>query len=333
VSYTFTLEPEILLVFLILAFTYYASLKKPKWITAGTYYTLALLVRPNILFLIFIPIALLINRKIHNQSYKIKPFFYPLLIVLVGIALINIKYFPNDARLPMNPGMTFYEANNPLSLGNNTAYPKIVFEYAAQFPDEADYQHVIFRDMAKKALNKDLTGKEADNYWAEITFNFIKDHPIYYLKQCFRKSLLIAHNHRRYDLVSVYWNEKHLLKHIPDIPLGVLWALAIMSILYVKQARKELILIYAIMSVQILLMLILFVADRHRLILMPFLLLLSVIYIQHFFSTAKNRQLIQISMIIALSLIFTIPHSFINDEKTLTCSISQSPSCRRPEKQ
>ena len=297
ILYTRAFEPEPLLIFFILGFVYYATRllvrdtnTKVTIFLSGLFLGLSILTRSN-----FFPIALLtpvfflIRYKDRRKCLRYTMIFgAPILIITGFLVLRNSIISRSFTIFQMNPGQVFFEGNNPNSWGESATYPPLVNDFSAQFKNQSDFQHAVYRYFARKIKNQSLSLNQVNWFWTRKGLNFIFDHPIHFFKRLLVKVNFIFHNYRRHDLEDVYWNDQKLSTKFPTIPFALISAMAILGMLVSVKKYKERLFVYAVLLWQVGLMLLLYVSDRQRVVIVSMMIFFAVDFLNWMLSKRKN---------------------------------------------
>ncbi|MCP5102876.1 MAG: hypothetical protein GY950_05845, partial [bacterium] len=214
ILYTRAMEPEPLIIFFMLGFIFFASRStNTAAVLSGVFLGFSVLTRSN-----FFPIALIVPLLFffkygkENRKKWLRPsllFGIPVFIVISFLAVRNSGLAGSFTLFQMNPGQVVFEGNNPNSWGESAVYPPLVNDYAWQFTDQADYQHVVYRQFARKITNENLTLNQVNWFWTQKGLNFIVDYPGHFFKRLLAKVNFVFHNYRRHDLANVFWNDQN----------------------------------------------------------------------------------------------------------------------------
>ncbi len=271
--YAQTFEPEVLALFCILGFLYFAS--RSSWadhLLAGLFMGLSLWTRPNFaILLVVVPAYFYLNRKT-RAGWKSGA-----LIFLIPAVLSLSLLWARSTRIAgvftpviMNPGTVFYEGNNPDSWGVSAIYPPLVYEVSQNYSRQPDYQHEIYRLFARKVTGRTLSVPEVNRYWASKAINFILDEPPHYLKLMATKAFHFFHAYEWHDLWNAHWNQEKLKRAwIPTVPFALISALALLGIIIGIRNWRSWLLFYAVLLSQMGFMLLAYVSSRQRLVILP----------------------------------------------------------------
>ena len=178
INHTNIMEPEILLLFFILGFIHFGSKGEEKnKLICGIFFALSLLTRPILFpFIVLVPLFFVLNRSQHrNLKTSIILFLIPTVLALSFLWIRNTIITGSFTPYVMNPGYILFEGNNPNSIGQSAIYPTLVDELANKGTPEPDKHHVVYRMIARRTSDKDLSIQEVNNFWSRKVKNFIMD--------------------------------------------------------------------------------------------------------------------------------------------------------------
>lgn len=272
------LEPEVMLLFLLLAVLVLLTRPSPGCaLAAGVAAGLALMTRPT-----FLPAFALVPLYFHwRSSAETVPWRRTVrhsvaFLAPVGLALILVALQTNMAtgnpRTPvMNPGTVFFEGNNPVSHGTSAIYPPIVLNYVRNHGDIPDSAHEHYRTVARAAAGERSTVVEVNRFWSSKAMAFLRAEPGQALSRLREKLLRACHGFRWHD-IPVAW-QYDLRLPIPGISFAILATLALFGGVLEARRWRDSLLIYAVGLLQLSVMLVFYVSARQRIV-----LLLAVIY-------------------------------------------------------
>lgn len=319
IAYTSILEPEPFLLVWLMASIYFAyRSSRIEHVLAGVFFGFALLTRPNFSPILFVmPLHFLFqqnNRKAAMVSTCL--FAAPVLACVIFLWSRNASILGYFSPIVMNPGNAIFEGNNPLSIGQDAVYPALVSEVTSAFPDESDYQHDVFRLVARKSSGKDLTIPEVNSYWIGKASQFLRDHPSHAIQLYCRKLLHCFHNYQWHDLANAYWNEIAIEKSwIPMIPFAVISTLAILGLLVKARDARQLILVYAVFFCQLAFMTVIYVHARHRIAILPIFVFFACAALQ--FLLERHKRLLLIPPLILLFFLLYLETDYMREENHL----------------
>ncbi len=329
--YARILEPEICLLFCLLAFLWLLDLKAgplTPWL-AGVAAALCLAIRPT-----FLPAFLLVPfyyrlRELPAGGGPMEPqlgrpwrgkslaFLAPVAAILLLLAL-RAAAITGDPRTPMmNPGTVFFEGNNPLSQGTSAIYPPVVLAYVRHSGEEPDPAHQHYRTVARAAkvgdgapAGRELSVAEVNAYWSQLALQFIRDQPGRWIRLLGVKLKRAFHGFRWHD-VPPAWKLDQRLFFVPAVPFALLSALAFAGALFEVRRWRESLLYYALAAIQLAVMLVFYVSARQRLVLLPALLYFAAIAARRL---TRDRAWPALLLVALLALTFSLPDDAMGDE-------------------
>lgn len=318
IIYGYVFEPEPLMIFFLITLLFFAE-RKDLFSSAatGVSLTLCLLTRPTFAPLILlIPLYYWLQTK--DRSLIIRRSLVFLAPVLLGILFISGRNYSlqgNFSPLVMNPGNVFFDGNNPLTMGTTGAYPPIVRELNSKFPDEGDYQHEIYRIVARKVSSTNLTVGESNRFWANKVLAFIRDDPGHFLLNTGRRAFHLFHRYRWHDL-DVAWNAGEALRgySIPFIPFALISALALIGLIMNLKSWKTFFLPYAVFFIQAAVISLTFATDRQRACLYPFFVFFAVMGLKSLQIKFRGRAIAAASLLFAIPLL-SIDYNRMQDDR------------------
>lgn len=327
IVYAHDLEPEIFVIFFLIASVYFAQLNAyGASVLAGVFLTLCILTRPTFLpALLFFPVNYFFNCKNHGR-WRIATllFVLPVTAGLASIWIRNIGIIGNFSPLVMNPGTTIFEGNNPNSQGLSAIYPPLFDELSSVFGNEPDYQHELYRLFARRITGTNLTVPAVNQYWISKSVHFLRDHPGHSLRLLATKMLNSFHDYNWHDLASAYWSDKRLAAGwIPTVPFAVISAMALIGMIVQRSNWKRCLLMYVLFFCQIATMLMIYVSARQR---------VSISWVFVFFASAtlqfvlihKRQIFLMVPLVIGLSLLLHIRTDPMKEEDHLWESMRTS---------
>ncbi len=324
VVYERILEPEVLLLFCLLAFLWLLD-RPARWAAwlAGGAAALCLAIRPT-----FLPAFLLVPLYYRFRGERGRPwrratlaFAVPVAAMLALLA-VRSAAVTGDPRTPaMNPGTVFFEGNNALSQGTSAIYPPVVLAYVRHSGDEPDAAHAHYRTVARAAAaGRAAAGRteaggqssiaEVNAYWSGLAMNFMRDHPGRWLSLLGVKLKRAFHGFRWHD-VPTAWQLDQRLGRLPALPFALLSALAFAGALFEAQRWRASLLYYALGGIQLAVMLAFYVSARQRLVLLPALLYFAAIAARRF---ARRSNLPWLVLVVLLAVTFSLPDDAMSDE-------------------
>jgi hypothetical protein len=308
IVYSGIFEPEVLLIFFLLAF-FVSLIQKSRFWTciSGVAFSLILLLRLNLLPVVFIvPLFFYLNGARNKILFqRIILFTVPVIFTLMLLTARNYSITGTFSPAIMNPGCVFFEGNNPNANGWHVVYPPMVQSVAIEIPHEVDRGHIAYRLISRRISGKPLSVAEVNSYWAGKAFNFITDHPVYWGKLVLRKLYAVFNSIRLHDIDQVNANDHTLQKsNIPAIPFGLISAMAIIGLFLSLRFWRERMVLYAVFICQICVMLITYASDRQRISIVALFIFFAASLLYEL--TGKNLSVKQkITAIIAVLILFT----------------------------
>lgn len=287
ILYTLALEPEALMMFFVLGFLLNSARKKPLApLLAGIFLGLSIATRPNFFYLSFLfPVHFFINNE--NKAARRKAiilFLIPLAVILSMLCIRNSRLTGEPTLFGMSPGPVIYQGNNPLSNGESCSDPTFLNAYSRLDKDRSDFQHVTYKQFARKIKGENLTAKQVNAFWIEKVKDFALDNPLYFTKLILRKAYYIFHTYRRHDLKNVFYNDHYVLKNYPSLGFAFIATLALMGmVLFLDKLTKDWLIIYSVLLLQSALMLATHVSDRQRAVIIPVIVFFAVSFISKLF--------------------------------------------------
>lgn len=316
VNYAVILEPEAFLVLFLLGFLWFVMATGARarlW--AGLCLGLCLLTRPTLL-----PLLLLIPVWLKLQGGKNGAILRFIALPLFALLLLSLQNFMTQGSLSptvMNPGFVFFEGNNPLSTGQSAAYPPLVQEMKVDLPGAPDSPHLLYRQLARLDLRRNLSTAEANRYWADKALNYISQEPVAWLRLIATKAHFILHSYRRFDIQTAYEYSRNLAAaSIPLVPFGVMAAAGLVGMLLSLRAWRDYFPLFAVTAVQIGVMLATYVSDRQRLVLLPALIFFALVALRHGLAPFCRRWLLLPAIGVG-ALILAVPTSIMQDNDHL----------------
>jgi tetratricopeptide (TPR) repeat protein len=172
----------------------------------------------------------------------------------------------------MNPGTVFYDGNGPLSEGVRAEYPALVSSLTDDFPGESDYQHALYRLVARRSEGRGMARGEVNRWWAAKALAFVADHPARWVGAAARKVFFALHAHRWHDLRVARLADDAIVRRLPPLPLAApVGALALAGLALRRRRWREHLVAYAGFGLQLATMAAFYASERQRLSLWPFL--------------------------------------------------------------
>jgi tetratricopeptide (TPR) repeat protein len=326
IVYTQLFEPEPFLLFFLLLFLLFASSSSSKLhLLSGFALGLAILTRPSFAPLVaIIPVYFwLINQDLRSKLTSIAlcatPSLAAVLLILIYMAF-STGYFSMSW---LNPGISIYESNNPLSSGTTPVPLPMIEESAKLQPASADNSHVIYRQFARSVTGLHLTFPETNRYWLTKAITFWEDHPRYFFTLILNKARYFFHEYQWHDLTVAFWNETLLREFgIPSVPFALISSIAFAGFcLGLTQIRKWF-LIYSVFILHFILSIFVQTSAAHRIAVLPLFFFFLSVAVTAFYSSW--RKLIWLLLVIPLIWVFYSKTAVMNEETLLKKSIRAS---------
>jgi tetratricopeptide (TPR) repeat protein len=321
-----SLEPESLIVFLLLAFLYLIGSKRSiNHLLAGISLALMILVRPDFLLLIIIVPAffLLTTSERYNAMISSIVCAAPAITALAAIWLqqaMTIGYFSWWIFIP---GNAIYEGNNPMASGLSSVYPPIVEEVSELNPHKIDDREKTYRRFARSITQLNLTTAEVKRYWSIKSVHFLQDNPRQFWNLLANKAFYFFHDYQWHESPATFANEMQLRESgIPAAPFCVFSALTLAGLWLGKKFWKQFLLFYAAFFFQFLFILNLYVSARFRAPLTPLFVFFALAAIHAFVIYWKN--ILLLTLVVPGIWFFHITTDFINENTRMLRAIRNS---------
>lgn len=318
IIYGYIFEPEPFMMFFLTALVFFSGRKDfLSCAAAGLSLALCMLTRPT-----FAPLVLIVPLYYRLQGMDRKEmikatmiFLAPVILGLILISARNYQLQGSFSPVFMSPGTVFFDGNNPLSYGVAAAYPNVVQDLTQQFPEESDYQHAIYRMVARKATGSNMTSVETNRFWAAKAANYILDSPGHFLSLTAHRIFYLFHEYRWHDLYDAWSADQKLQKQgLLFIPFAIISSLALVGIVSGLSSWRAYFLLYAVFLIQTGLMALTYATDRQRVGIYPFFIFFAAIAITDFCKRRRGR-LIAAIFIIILALCFSNENSLMKDNR------------------
>lgn len=321
-----SLDPESLVVFLLLAFLYSAGSKSfISHLLAGIFLSLMILTRSDFSALIIIvPIFFfLTNSERHDAFISSLVCMAPAITALVAMWLqqaLTIGYF---SLWIFVPGNAIYEGNNPITTGLSSVYPPVIEDISQLHPNKTDEREKTYRRFARSITQLNLTTSEAKRYWAIKSIHYLQDNPHQFWKLLGNKVFYFFHDYQWHESPAIFANEMQLRESgIPAAPLCVFSGLAIAGFWLSAKFWRQWLLFYAAFFFQFLFILNLYVSARFRAPLIPLFVFFGLSAIYAFVIHWKN--VLWLILILPAIWFFHATTNFINEETRMLRAIRNS---------
>jgi tetratricopeptide (TPR) repeat protein len=325
IVYTQLLEPEPFIFFFLLLFFYFiVSSSQKSHLLAGVCLGLAILTRPHFGLLVpIIPVYfLLTNTEIRS---KLKSILFCALPAMAAVSFLLIRtafitgYF---SFVWMNPGITIYEANNPLTQGAVAVPLPMVNEVSTQKVELASAADIYSR-FARSITGRDLTLPEVNRYWLTKAINFMQDHPNYWMKMIWHRLRYFFHEYQWHNVSAAFWNENYLRDFgIPAVPFSIVSAMALTGMILGWRQWRKWLLIYAAFVLQLLFMIVVDISAQQRIAILPLFFFFLCAAVSAFYTSIKK--LIWILIVLPLVWFFYAKTELMLEESRLKQSIRAS---------
>lgn len=284
---------------------------------AGSLLTVCLLTRPTFLMLVpLVPLFFWLTRAEGRRWIAIALFLLPIFCSSAVLALRNPALFSSFPPPLMNPGTVFFEGNNPTAGGTFAAYPPLSVDLTEEFPDEVDFDHFIYRLLARRESGMLLNHVETNRYWAVRAVHFIEDEPGLFLARLGSKLIHLWHGYRWHDLKEAYLADLALERRaFPFMPLAPLSALAMCGLVAGLSRWRDYGLYYLAFLSQASVMLLTYASERQRLSLLPFLVLFAVVGLDWLLRRRKRQMIAALALLVPLTVWFLIDSDRMHDNR------------------
>ncbi len=314
--YTGILEPEpIMMTLLVLLVLFAGSRTLAGSFMAGMILMLCILTRPTFFpLLLLVPAFLWLNLEGRRRTIAIALFLLPIVTVSPILAARSVAMTGSFPPPLMDPGVSFFMGNNPLASSTTPEFPPLVVELAGEFPGEVDYDHAVYRLVARRDSPAPLSQAGTNRIWAARAMNFIRDEPVHFLGQLGRKLLFLFHGHRWHDLPEAHKADRLLAgQPFPFVPMAMISALAVVGLVAGLRRWRAYFLYYAALGSQVASMLATYTAvDRLRLSPLPFLVVFAAVGLDWLLRKGKPR-LLAIPILLPLLLLFSCDSDLTRD--------------------
>jgi hypothetical protein len=316
--YTRILEPEALLLFLVLVVLVALQAEhRAAPLVAGLAAGLALATRPT-----FLPVFLLVplyfrwrattsgeeNRRWRHQGLI---FALPVLTALLLLAA-RAQVLTGNFRAPlMNPGTVFFEGNNALSHGTSAKYPPVVLNFVRHAGYVPDSAHQHYRAVARAAAGRHLSIAEVNSFWFDRTLAYLRAEPGRAVALWAEKLGRVFHGFSWHDIPSAWVYDQRL--PLPTLSFALLAALALPGALFEARRWRQSRFFYVLAGSQISVMVVFYVSARQRLILLPAALYFAAVTLE--WMVQKRFRALPLLLLVAfLTLSLSLPDDPQRDE-------------------
>lgn len=193
--------------------------------------------------------------------------------VMTVLLPVAIRNYHVDGRLHLTTsqlGSNLYIGNNPRADGSYVAL--------REGRGSPEYERVDAAALAEEASGRTLTAGEVSSYWIARTLEYIRAHPVDWLRLMTRKAWLLVSSTEIIDTES---QENHAEYSWPLRLLGRVWHFGVLLPLGVMGAwvlwsqRQRLWIVYALALTYAATLVLFFVVARYRIALVPFVILFA----------------------------------------------------------
>ncbi len=235
------------------------------WIAGAATLGLAVICRPNYLFVAPIMIALLAWRYRGALRAMIPRMLIVGLAPLLVVGVVTVRNYvvgEDFVLISSSGGVTFAQGNNPGAKGGMLLLPG--FSGSAVDQQREDIL------LAEKATGKRLKPSEASAYWLGWATGFIREHPLRYLELLWRKAILIFNNRELGNnyLLSIDRELTPVLR-LAFLPFGPIMAFAVIGLFAVSRRKLPASAVLATFLGAFLMLLLFYVCTRFRMTLAP----------------------------------------------------------------
>ncbi len=216
-----------------------------------------------------------------------------------------------------------FEGNNPNSKGLSSVYPPVLSEIWENFRDQPDYQHELYRDLARKITGKNLSIPEVNSYWIEKALHFLQDHPRHAVALLTTKIFNFFNEYNWHDLSNTYWNDEKLKSSlIPTLPFAAVSSMALIGMLLLRSRWRSHLLFYAVIFSQFAFMMVVYVSARQRVSIIPIFILFFCAALQFLFEKRKMATIL--ILFVPLVLLLRLKTDLMKEEGHLWSGIRNS---------
>jgi tetratricopeptide (TPR) repeat protein len=288
-------EPEPVMMALLALLVLFAGMLRPSGgAAAGGILAICMLTRPTFALLaLLVPVYFWLNMDGRRRVATIALFLFPIVAGLPFLAYRGIAMTGSFPPPLMDPGVSFFMGNNPLSGSTTPEFPPLVIEVASEFPGEVDYDHAVYRLVARRDSPAPLNHAGVNRLWASRATNFIRDEPFHLLRQVGRKLFFLFHSHRWHDLAEAHTADRLLpWRRLAFVPMSLVASLALVGLAVGLPRWRSYFLYYVAFFSQAVAMLATYTAvERLRLSLLPFFIVFAVIGLDWFLRNFKSRSI------------------------------------------
>jgi tetratricopeptide (TPR) repeat protein len=278
-----------------------------KWLGVGAVLGLLALSRENALILVLVvPCWIALSSPPLSSAARLRHialFFAGLLLVLLPVGLRNLGVGGEFKLTTSQFGPNFYIGNNPAADGTYNSVRSMIGEPQLEGPDATR--------LAERALQRSLTPGEVSSYWFGKSLDYIKTHPLDWLRLSAKKWMLVwnAREIEDSDDFYIYRQWSWLLGVLGRLNhFGILAPLAAVGLLLSFGRWRRLWLLYAMILALAASVAVFYVFGRYRFPLVPLLVLFAgagLVQIINFYKAAAWRPLFGTTAVFCACAIFT----------------------------
>jgi tetratricopeptide (TPR) repeat protein len=325
IVYDQTFEPEPLVIFFLLGFLFYITKTRVRdHAVAGIFFALGILTRPNFLLVALLVPVYFYFQKVNREWLK-SSFCFGVIVftALTALWIRNANIIGYFSPFVMNPGTAIFEGNNPNSWGLSSVYPPVMKDLWKDHSDQPDYQHELYRRLARTITGSDLSVPQVNQYWTSKVVNYLVDHPIHALKLLRMKISNFFHQYQWHDLGNPFWNERKLIsKRVPTIPFALVSSMALIGMILLGPKWKQFLLFYAVFFSQFIFMMVVYVSARQRVSIVSIFIFFFCACLQ--FVMEKRKHMLLILIILPLVFVLHGRTDFMEEEDHLWSGIEES---------
>ena len=321
IIYTHVLEPEILLVFFLLGVAYFAGREgRGGTLLSGIFCGLAAITRPSFLPLVFLLPVWFLVRGDRGARWLTRSalFVTPSVLAVIAVAAISAgRQGEAPSAVIMSPGTVFFEGNNPLSMGFGV-YPPLVSDLGFEISDQIDYQHAVYRLLARRATGREMTQGETNRFWAGKAVAFMRDEPAHAMRLFAAKAWYFLHDYRKHDINGAYLMDRRLsaVGWLPAIPFALVSALALAGFAILTPRWKQTLPCFLIWANQFGVSVLMYVSDRQRVAVLPFFIIFAAAALGWSLKSRKNGVVLVLA-VIPLSVFLRVKSDVLREDEHL----------------
>jgi Flp pilus assembly protein TadD len=318
--YSSVLEPEVILVFFLVAFLYLSLHVGLRYeVLAGMALALAVATRPSVLpVLLAVPVHFACSGRRTSWHRATSRVFAPVLLALLLIGMRNGTVTGSYSPIVMNPGFVFFEGNNPLSPGRSAVYPPLVSDLTLERGNQPDSPHIFYRLVAERSTDTRLTTSGANRFWRGRALAFARDQPRRFLSVVASKFWFTFHAYRRHDVATAEYFDRRLRElFLPTISLAFISAAAAWGVFSTVPAWRTYVLFHGLLGSQTVVTSLFYVSERQRLPLLPVLIVFACAGLSGIAAVHGRRRAVAVVLCSALAIALLTPSRSIHEEQHL----------------